>query len=454
MISYNKCWGRTLRIASVAAMLAILLLAGRGNTTATVVGTWQYPKETLTFYENGQFAGNNTEIGVFNGTYTMQGNLLTLNYTFPAVATAQFTFDVSGNTLQLSLQLPPTTYTRVNATPTPTPKPTEPPENIVKTERYDKDLIADTPVIYTFKEPEHRISEIVVTSKENLKDIPIRVEALKDTAKGVSTHAPGAVYKNLNIVVGTTKIKEAVIKFNVENSWLDSNNLASSDVRMIKWDGSKWNTLETTEKNKGGTFTYYEAKTDSFSSFAITSTPPDIEGYVEKELDKLAPGQILFNPSQEMSVGEKERVEVRIAKGFTENLSRGLKGRGEPKIENIRIGTFMKVHLTGDNFEIKPLSDEEQFVSGEGFTQWDYDVVPLESGIQSLELTVTVRIKIPNVGEEKKAYPVFERQINVKVSPAYSTGKFLEINWQWILTTLIGLSAAIIGWIMKKKRKP
>jgi hypothetical protein len=38
---------------------------------------------------------------------------------------------------------------------------------------------------------------------------------------------------------------------------------------MLKWDGSKWIELETRMKNKDDSFTYLEAKTDTFSSFAI-----------------------------------------------------------------------------------------------------------------------------------------------------------------------------------------
>ncbi|MFZ3059374.1 MAG: PGF-pre-PGF domain-containing protein [Candidatus Methanoperedens sp.] len=146
----------------------------------------------------------------------------------------------------------------------------EPYTNIEKAERYDKSLIANVPVTYTFKAPELGIYEIAVTGKENENDIAIRVEALKDTSKGVSVPAPGTVYKNLNIIVGTKKIKEAIIKFKVENSWLSSNNLAGADVKMVKWDGSKWIDRETTEKSKDGSFTYFETTTDSFSSFAIT----------------------------------------------------------------------------------------------------------------------------------------------------------------------------------------
>lgn len=174
---------------------------------------------------------------------------------------------------------------------------------------------------------------------------------------------------------------------------------------------------------------------------------------VEAELKKLAPGRILFNPSEEMTVGVKERVEVRIARTLTEDLTTGLRGRGVPQVEEIRVGTFMKVCLTGDNFDIKALSHEEQVVAGEGFTQWDYDVVPLKSGTQTLLLTVTVRIKIPNYGEERKDCHVLERKIKVKVNRIYSILRFAKSYWQWIVTTIVATitSSGITGLILKRR---
>ena len=176
-------------------------------------------------------------------------------------------------------------------------------------------------------------------------------------------------------------------------------------------------------------------------------TPSDLPEIVKDELEKLSLGQILFNPSEEMQFGAKERVEVRIAKTITEDLTKGLKGRGVPQIEKIKVGTFMKVRLTGDNFDIKAISHEEQLVEGEGFTHWDWDVVPLKSGTQSLLLTVTVRIKIPDYGEEKKDHPVFEKQIKVKVNLIYSTKHFTKSYWQWIVGTIFG--SGIIGYFVK-----
>jgi len=207
-------------------------------------------------------------------------------------------------------------------------------------------------------------------------------------------------------------------------------------------------------RNGGGTYPpgWGEPAPTPTATPAPTATPtppdtPDLSEIVEDELKKLAPGQILFNPSKKMRVGVRERVEVRISKNITEDLSTGLKGRGEPQIENISVNTFMKVHLTGDNFDIKTLSEEEQAVSDEGFTQWEYDVIPNKSGNQILQLVVTVRIKIPG-GEEKITYPVFERDINVKVNLIYS---ITHLGWRWIIGTIIG--SGIIGWILNELRR-
>lgn len=148
----------------------------------------------------------------------------------------------------------------------------EPYDNIVRVEKTYRNLIADILAIYNFSVPEHGLYEILVTGKENEYDVPIRVEALKGTSRLVTASAPGVVYKNMNIRAGTKKIKEVLIRFKVENSWITSNDMVSSDVKMFKWDGSKWMQLNTYEKTKDATHTYYEAKTDAFSSFAISGS--------------------------------------------------------------------------------------------------------------------------------------------------------------------------------------
>ncbi|MCZ7362936.1 MAG: PGF-pre-PGF domain-containing protein, partial [Candidatus Methanoperedens sp.] len=71
-------------------------------------------------------------------------------------------------------------------------------------------------------------------------------------------------------------IKAAAIGFKVDNSWLTANGLSSSDVKLLKWDGSQWIQIETTYKGKSDAYTFYEGKTNSFSPFAISAKVSEI----------------------------------------------------------------------------------------------------------------------------------------------------------------------------------
>ncbi len=152
----------------------------------------------------------------------------------------------------------------------------EPFTNIEKAETFDRRLIANTPVLYSYKTFELGIYEIVLTGKENEDDVPLRVEVLKGTSKLATISAPGMVYKNVNVWAGTKQIKKVLIRFKVENSWITDNNLASSDVKMVTWDGSKWVQLETLKKSEDAVYTFYEAKTDALFIFSITGLKGEV----------------------------------------------------------------------------------------------------------------------------------------------------------------------------------
>ncbi|MCZ7355899.1 MAG: PGF-pre-PGF domain-containing protein [Candidatus Methanoperedens sp.] len=148
-------------------------------------------------------------------------------------------------------------------------------KNIESSEAYEKYISKDVPISYVFRQSSNPVSEIVITGNNNAGDTTVKTEILRGTSTLVKSPAPGTTYKNINIQVGTSgfanpkNIKAGIIKFKVENSWLGDNSLAGSDIKLVRWDGSMWADLETTETNKNGTYTYFEAKTQSFSSFAI-----------------------------------------------------------------------------------------------------------------------------------------------------------------------------------------
>jgi len=150
--------------------------------------------------------------------------------------------------------------------------------NIEVKENYDLHIFIDKVTSYRYTNRSNPVMFVNITGNINAGEINAAVEVLRNTSTLIKppTSAPGIVYKNVNIWVGTTgfavpkNIKIAAIKFKVLNTWLESNSIAANEIRMVRWDGSKWVTLDTGVMEKDSTNTYYEATTYTFSPYAIT----------------------------------------------------------------------------------------------------------------------------------------------------------------------------------------
>ncbi len=159
------------------------------------------------------------------------------------------------------------------------------------------------------------------------------------------------------------------------------------------------------------------------------------------------PGRLLFNPPDRMKLGQTARVEVRL----TRTLERGgellahLRGQGEPQVEEIPTAPLMAVTLKGDGFRITAYSDEEQRVTQDEITTWEFDVQALKRGQQRLVMSVSLRIPVPGQSLEHKSIPVREATINVHVGAPALVGHFVAANWQWFIGTAIAIAAVVVA---------
>ncbi len=107
--------------------------------------------------------------------------------------------------------------------------------------------------------------------------ITAMIEVLKSTSALVTENPPGVVNQNVNVWLGTSgfatpkNLKEVIIRFKVENGWMQSNNVDPKDIKLLRWDitSKRWDPLKTEVKEKVGTVTYFEAETKAFSPLAI-----------------------------------------------------------------------------------------------------------------------------------------------------------------------------------------
>jgi len=107
------------------------------------------------------------------------------------------------------------------------------------------------------------------------------VETLKEKSTLVTELPRGKVYENTNIWVGnegtasSENIENAVVGFKVEKTWINSNGVDSSSVKLWKFDDGNWIELSTSQTGEDDDYVYYEADTPGFSAFSIMALYPE-----------------------------------------------------------------------------------------------------------------------------------------------------------------------------------
>ena len=210
--------------------------------------------------------------------------------------------DVDGNRMTDNYVWNFQTEIYVAPTPTPTPTPIPPKKsgggssggsggggggtsgedfyNIATQENDRKSVFKNDDITYDFELDGIVVKYITFTSLKSSGTIVSKVEVLKDTSTMADKPAPGIVFKNLNIWLGnlgwasTNNIKDAVITFNVDKSWLEENNIKTSSVRLSRYSDAGWNSLDTSLVSENGAIVTFEAATtpSGFGNFAIVGS--------------------------------------------------------------------------------------------------------------------------------------------------------------------------------------
>lgn len=170
---------------------------------------------------------------------------------------------------------------------------------------------------------------------------------------------------------------------------------------------------------------------------------------IDEKFRNLPLGFIIFNPSSEMTKGVTERVEVRIANAtkISNYLMEGMKGRGQPQHKQIKVAEDMEVELKGDAFNISPRSGSSEQRILDNYTQWEWDVTPLEAGDHTLLICVVATVK-GLIADHHQSYPVLEKEIHIEVDYLREVVSFIKKYLKEILGSLAALisTAAVFIW--------
>jgi len=154
-------------------------------------------------------------------------------------------------------------------------------ENIEFKDYTLKPVVKDRETMFEFSREDNSIISVSFTTSINGGQTKTIIEVLKDTSTLVKSAPSGKVYRNLNIWVGDGKliprlISDAQIVFKVEKSWIESKGVDADSIKLLRYSGSSWTQLQTSQTGENDEYFFYVAETPGFSPFAISSITEEI----------------------------------------------------------------------------------------------------------------------------------------------------------------------------------
>ncbi len=178
---------------------------------------------------------------------------------------------------------------------------------------------------------------------------------------------------------------------------------------------------------------------------ASTNYPPSLARYEALATRELQRGSIVYNPPTQMRLDETTRIEARVTRHPDKTFTSNLQGKGEPRVEQLPVGTKMKGELLSEDFEITPLRPEVQLLRAKGFRSWVWDIKPSRTG--NLNLTLVVSVVYEGDTLDSKS---LDRSIKVTVTRSHATGSWIARNWDKVLGALGVTGAGILAFFRRR----
>jgi len=163
----------------------------------------------------------------------------------------------------------------------------------------------------------------------------------------------------------------------------------------------------------------------------------------EKQIVPKEMGRLVYNIPDTMKLGRMETIVVRINRDVSDHsISRGVVGIDT----TIRVTQTMDVSLvdpSGNSFNIKKNNDGVMLIEHGEYTEWVFDVTPLRSGKNKLNLVISIMIN----GNKKQQ--VYSDIIVVKTDTIIVIKTWWDKYWQWCFSTLL---LPLFFWLRSKRK--
>ena len=168
---------------------------------------------------------------------------------------------------------------------------------------------------------------------------------------------------------------------------------------------------------------------------------------VVKELEW---GKVVLYSKKFMNFKETNTIEVALSHSVPiKNLIEQLQQAVEKEFPRATVTNRIEARLSGKGFQINPLVPEIQAFSSEGLTQWSWDLTAIDSGLQNLNLTLSVILIIAHRDAPFVVWD-YDHPVNIEITSSQIVTDFFIKHLKW-LTLIIMLP--VFGFLMNRYSK-
>jgi hypothetical protein len=176
---------------------------------------------------------------------------------------------------------------------------------------------------------------------------------------------------------------------------------------------------------------------------------------VDEIVHNLASANVAFNTPESMTLGAAQSIQLLLSQVHSqEALAALVHGPGKVVTSEVKVHHRMSATLKVDPsdldpnaFLIEPQTPEEQAISGEDTTEWNWKVTPKAVGKHALKLELSVIVYLDNSLIPRRITQI-SRPIEIVVPPPAKRTFLLP------LLILVGVAALLAGLVLSRRRKP
>ncbi len=117
------------------------------------------------------------------------------------------------------------------------------------------------------------VTDVSIKVKNAVSNVQVTITKTDTAPTTIAIAAPGQTYAYLNIEktnIQDSDISQVKIKFKVEKSWINANNINSNTIALQRYTNGGWTKLTTNKISEDTNFIYFETESPGLSVFAIT----------------------------------------------------------------------------------------------------------------------------------------------------------------------------------------